>query len=95
MVLADKNCRKIIIECDCGCESIGIEKMEFENGVKEYFISISISSYYSEQSGFFNNLKNRVKTAWHILRHGTYTLHEICLNEKEFKYLKEIIQNYE
>lgn len=95
MILTDKNHTKIIIECDCGSESIGISKLEFDDGFKEYFIDISINAFYSEQDGFFSKLKKRIKTAWYILRRGTYRLQEICLTEQDLKDLKEIIQNFQ
>jgi hypothetical protein len=40
MILTDKNNTKIIIGCDCGSESIGISKLEFDDGFKEYFINV-------------------------------------------------------
>lgn len=95
MILTDKNKTKVIIECDCGCESIGLSKMEFDEGSKEYFIDISINAYYSEQDSFFSKLKKRIKTAWYIFRKGTYILQEICLSEQDFKDLKEVIQKFE
>lgn len=92
MILTDKNHTKIIIECDCGSESIGISKLEFDDG---FFIDISINAFYSEQDSFFSKLKKRIKTAWYILRRGTYRLQEICLTEQDLKDLKEIIQNFQ
>ncbi len=63
MILTDKNHTKIIIECDCGNESIGIRKLEYDDVFKEYFIDISINAFHSEQDGFFSKLKKRIKTA--------------------------------
>lgn len=95
MILTDRNNTKIIVECDCGCESICISKLEFDDGFKEYFVEIFINAFYSEQDGFFSKLKNRLKTAWYIIRRGTYRLQEICLTQEDFRDLKEIIQNFD
>lgn len=91
MVLTNKEETKIIIECNCGCESLSIDSFDNGNGTKDYFISMSVNAFYSEQEGFFSKFIKRVKTAWYILTKGTYYLYEICLNEKDMQELKDII----
>lgn len=89
MIYTDKNKRSIYIRCDCGNESITLDKFESKGEPSEYFISVSVGVWLR---GYF---KHKLKMAWHILRYGTYEFAEICLNEENFKQLKELITKYE
>lgn len=95
MILTDKNTTKIIVQCDCGRESLEFESMEFsKDEPKEYFISILLDAFYTEQNSLFYKLTNRIKTAWQILRYGTHRMQEICLSEDDVKDLKEVINKW-
>jgi hypothetical protein len=96
MILTDKDNKKIMIECECGCSGLEFNKFDWEDGLpKEYYISGFVNTFYSEQRGFFYKLKNKIKTIWYILRYGTHRYQEICLTEKDLKDLKEIIKSWQ
>jgi len=94
MILTDKNNTRIVIRCDCGTESIGIGKLFDGEEPLEYYMDISIYAFSTEQEGFFSKLKNRLKTIWYILRHGTHRFQEIILTEEDMKDLKEVINRF-
>jgi hypothetical protein len=89
MILTDKNNKGIVIRCSYGTETICFDKDD-----EEYFLSILIDAFYSEQDGFFDRLKKRIKTAWYIFRKGTYQFQEIVLTEDDMKDLKEVINKF-
>ena len=93
MIFTDKDKSSIAIQDEYFADVLELSKWEDDN-FTEYFLSTYISCFYSEYDGFFNKLKKRIKASWNILIHGTYRLQEICLPEKEFNELKEIIKDY-
>lgn len=83
MVYSDKGGKSIYVRCSCGIEGIHIDKCNCEP--EEYFLSMSISA---------DNIIDKIKMAWSILRHGLYNFSEVCLSASEFNELKELIAKY-
>ncbi len=96
MILTDRDVKTIIIQCTCGCAGLKFQKITDTDLIEddEYFISVVLDAFYTEQHGFIYKLINRLKTVWQILIKGTHTYQEIILTNSEMQELKDIIKNY-
>lgn len=94
MILTNKEETVLEIRCECGTETIRLEKLENEGYPTDYFLTLGIDMWYSEQDGLFYKLKKKIKVIWFLLTKGTYIFTEILLNEKDFKLFQEKISNY-
>jgi hypothetical protein len=85
---------KILVECECGCESIELSKYRWSDESDDYYIEIMASAFYSEQEGFFHKLSNRIKFAWFILTKGQHRLMEIILKKEDIEALKKALKKF-
>lgn len=88
-----ENENSILIKCDCGSEMIEISKSKDEPEIMEYYLSIWLKTFMTEQDGVFYKIKNRIKTVWNILTKGTHLVQEIILSKDDVEQLKKIIVN--
>jgi len=86
MILTDKSCTKILVQCDCGVEIIEIEKFD-----DCYILSVLYSAFYIKQDKLVSSLKNKLKMIWSILRGKEYRLFEIILTRENINELKKAI----
>ena len=83
--------KKLIIECDCGCEAIVLTKSKYKDGSVDYWISIMYDGFYTKQTTLWDRFKDRVKNIWFLLRKGEYSLCDIVINPEQMAKLKEVI----
>ena len=95
MIYENKKEKNILIKCDCGAEMIEISKLFENESHMEYYITIWLMAFMTEQDGFFYKIKNRIKTAWNILTKGTHLVQDIVLSKEKFEELKNIIKDFE
>ena len=80
---------KILLECDCGCSILSIEKV-FED---DDYISIShfYSSFYTHQSSCLDLLKRKIKLIWSVIWNKDFCFYEVVLQKEDLKKFKEIV----
>jgi len=81
----------LMVKCECGCKGLEITAFDWEDGNKDYSISMFANSFSEEQKGIFSELINRIKLAFLMLRGKKYRFNEICLTEEMFNEFKEKI----
>lgn len=98
-VLKDKDNKKLIVTCNCGCSSaLNItmgeirEKRKVGSNTKEYWIDFSQSLFYSSTEGVFDKLKIKLKKIWKIIRNKDHSVCDIIVTEDEIKEINEFIQ---
>lgn len=90
MILSDTERKFIVIRCECGVETMEIQKERFGEA-NEYFISISTQEFYSKQRGIMQIIKDRLKFVWFALSGKEYRLMELILTEEDFSKFKELV----
>jgi len=94
MILTNKEETVLEVRCECGTETIRIEKLESEGYPTDYILTIGVDMWYNEQEGIFYSLKKKFKMIWFLLTKGTYIFTEIMMNEESFKLFQEKISQY-
>jgi len=76
---------KIYVPCDCGCTIIEICKYDYPESSswkEDYDINFYVNAYYSDQR---NSFLNKLKTAWNIIKKGTYMYQSILLTKEQYQ----------
>lgn len=85
----ENDLKKIIIECECGTESLEISKYEWKDGTENYYLQLILYAWDTEQDGFFYKLKNKLKIMWFILTKGQHRFMEIELSKEHIEELRD------
>lgn len=82
----------VILSCDCGCSKLELGQFTKELGGTVH-ISHYYDSFYSEQTGIFNILKDRLVMCWKIMCGKKYTFYEVLLTKNETDKFMSFINN--
>jgi hypothetical protein len=99
-VLVNKDGNECTILCDCKCGAgLHIDLSFCKDSRKtldiepEIYLSFISSNFYNEQCGHIEIFKQRCKKIWTILRGKDYTYSDIILNVKDWKDIKDFMNN--
>lgn len=84
---------RIMIECQCGSEVVSFSRYDFKQG-KEYFIDILLHAFDTEQESWWSRLTGRIRSAWQILRRGTYRLNELCIERSDLIEFRDALDDF-
>lgn len=77
--------------CECGCGNGFLVRINVEDEERYVTISTTSSGFMSKQGGICESIKNRIKSAWFMLRGKEYYLHDVVITKKEWsKFLSAI-----
>ena len=86
----DKRVKQIILGCECGCEqAINIIKYIEDN---DYYITITMGTFYERQRGIIKTIKQRIKASWYMLIGKEYRLCDINIKETEIDKIIESLK---
>lgn len=88
----DSKYKTLHLECDCTIH--GLRLSYWDDDPDEVYLSFWIEEFYARQTGFWDSLWNRIKIAFKVMCKGDYFLHEIILNKKDMKRLKEYVGRF-
>ena len=89
-----KTSEQILVECECGIETMKVTKYkEQETELEEYYIEFLQSHFYSKQEKRLGyKLKYKLKYIWYILTGKEYLLEQIVLSKYNVEQLIQALQ---
>jgi len=79
---------KILIECDCGCSILNIAKDDDDDFA---YLNTYRADFFTEQDGFWDLFKKRIKSVWYAILGKDFYLYEIVLDKDKIEQLKKIV----
>ena len=81
--------------CECGCGNGFLVSLLFDDEEGYVTISTTTSGFMAMQGGVLETIKNRIKSAWFMLRGKQYYLHDVILDKSEWKQFVKFINHIE
>lgn len=93
-VLRSKNEKELLINCDCGCDSGILFRIDKEDNVGYFFMTYISSRWYSEQGfGTWTTFYTKLKKIWRIIRNKDHHYTETFLTKADFEEFREYINS--
>ncbi len=95
-VMMSKDKKKLIVNCDCGCEE-GLHITKIEQDDYEYYAYLSYISgnFYKEQENtFWRVLKNKVRKILAIIMNKDFYYSDVRMSKEDFQQFKDYINQF-
>lgn len=88
--------KSIQLNCVCGNEIMTIESIDYSDDYKQYELYFSLHEDIYARKGIIQIIKNRIRSAWLLLRGKEYQFYGIIIEEKTFiNFVKECLKESE